>query len=128
MSSMTRPLTGPHLTFDLAGQIRELRAEEAYGRSGRGGRTLAKHGPLRLILVVLARGVEVGTHLAESPMTLQPLEGRLRYRVNGEPFEIGAGEVLYFGPGHAQDIRALEDTSLLLTITREGTGEGTGEG
>jgi hypothetical protein len=25
--------------------------------------------------------------------------------------------VLFFGPGHAQDILALEDTALLLTVT-----------
>lgn len=124
MSSITRPLTGPNLTFDLAAQIRELRQDEAYRRSGRVGRTLAKYGPLRLTLVVLAEGVEVGTHHAESSMTLQPLEGSLRYRVGDERFEIRKGEVLYFGPGHAQDIRALEDTALLLTIARDEPREG----
>jgi quercetin dioxygenase-like cupin family protein len=118
MSSISRPLTGPNLVFDLGTQVRELRNDEAYRRSGRVGRTLAKQGPLRLTLVVLAEGVEVGTHHAETPMTLQPLEGRLRYRVDDEEFRIGAGEILYFGPGHAQDIRALENTALLLTITR----------
>jgi len=117
MSPMSRALTGPNLTFDLAGQIAELRADENYGRSGRVGRTLVKAGALRLTLVVVAEGVEVGTHHAETPMTLQPLEGRLHYRVGEERFEIGRGEVLFFGPGHAQDIRALEDTALLLTIT-----------
>jgi quercetin dioxygenase-like cupin family protein len=122
MSSLTRPLTGPNLTFDLDEQIRELRADDAYARSGRTGRTLAKQGPLRLTLVVIRKGVEVGTHHAESPMTLQPIQGRLKYRVEGKTFEIGAGQVLYFGPGNAQDIRALEDTALLLTISHEGDG------
>jgi quercetin dioxygenase-like cupin family protein len=117
MSPMSRALTGPNLTFDLAGQIEELRGDENYGRSGRVGRTLVKAGALRLTLVVLAAGVDIGTHHAETPMTLQPVEGRLHYRVGEEHFEIGRGEVLYFGPGHAQDIRALEDTALLLTIT-----------
>jgi mannose-6-phosphate isomerase-like protein (cupin superfamily) len=37
--------------------------------------------------------------------------------VGEEQFELGKGEFLFFGPGHAQDIRALEDTALLLTIT-----------
>ncbi len=117
MSSLNRPLTGPNLTFNLQAQLEELRREEAYTRSGRAGRTLAKHGPLRLTLTVLRNGVEVGTHHADTPMTLQVLEGRLRYRVGSEQCEIEAGEVLYFGPGHAQDIQALEDTALLLTIT-----------
>lgn len=119
MSSITRQLAGPNLTFRLADQIAELRADENYARSGRAGRTLVKAGPLRLTLTCLAAGIEVGTHHADMPMTLQPIEGRLRYRVGDEESEIGAGEVLFFGPGHAQDIRALEDTALLLTFSRE---------
>lgn len=117
MSPMSRALTGPNLTFDLAGVIEELRHDESYARTGRVGRTLAKDGSLRLTLTLLAKGIEVGTHHAESPMTLQPLKGRLHYRVGEEHFEIGAGEVLYFGPGHAQDIHAVDDTALLITIT-----------
>ena len=121
MSSITRALTGDNLTFDLSEQIGELRRDESYIRSGR---TLVKAGPLRLTLTVIAEGVEVGTHHAASPMTLQCLEGRLHYRVGDEESEIGQGEVLFFGPGHAQDIRALEDTALLLTITGSGSERG----
>ncbi len=120
MPSLTRPLTGPNLTFDLKKQLRELRDDDAYRRSGRTGRTLAKHGSLRLTLTVIRKGVEVGTHHADSPMTLQTLEGSLRYRVGNDEFEIREGEILYFGPGHAQDIKALEDTALLLTISGPG--------
>lgn len=117
MSSITRALTGENLTFDLSAQIDEIRGDESYQRSGRCGRTLVKSGSLRLTLTVIAAGVDIGTHQAASPMTLQTLQGRLRYRVGDEEFEIGEGEVLFFGPGHAQDIRALEDTALLLTLT-----------
>lgn len=119
MTSMTRALTGKNLTFDLTTQIEELRRDDGYLRSGRVGRTLVKAGTLRLTLTVIGKGVEIGTHHAAAPMTLQPVEGRLRYRIDGDEFEIGEGEVLFFGPGHAQDIRALEDTALLLTISTE---------
>ncbi len=117
MSSLSRALTGAHLTFHLAEQVAELRAEEKYLENGRLGRTLVKEGALRLTMTVLAEGAEVSTHHAVSPMTLQVLEGRLHYRVGGEEFELAEGEFLFFGPGNAQDIRALEDTALLLTIT-----------
>lgn len=117
MSSLSRPLDGAALTFDLSGQIAELRGDDSYARSGRSGRTLVKSGHLRLTLTVLRSGVEVGTHHAETPMTLQVVEGRLSYRVGEEDFEMSAGEVLFFGPGHARDIQAREDTALLLTIT-----------
>lgn len=117
MSPVSRALAGAHLTFDLAALIAELREDEPYVRTGRIGRTLVKAGALRLTLTVLAAGAEVGTHHAVSPMTLQVLEGRLRYRVGDEEFELRQGEFLFFGPGHAKDIRAPEDTALLLTIT-----------
>ena len=79
-----------------------------------------KEGSLRLTMTVLAEGAEVGTHHAAAPMTLHVLEGRLRYRVGEETLELGAGELLFFGPGHAQDIRALADTVMLLSITGGG--------
>jgi quercetin dioxygenase-like cupin family protein len=118
MSPLSRPLTGENLTFSMAQHITQLRQDDSYMRSGRAGRTLVKAGILRLTLTVLADGVEVGTHHAEAPMTVHVLEGGLRYRVDDEDFELGRDQVLFFGPGHAQDIRALGDTSLLLTITR----------
>jgi len=119
MSPMSRVLTGPHLTFDLREQIEDLRKDPSYGRTGRVGRTLVKSGALRITLVVLAKGVDAGTHRAEAPMTVQVVQGRLRFRVDEQHFEIGAGEVLFFGPDHAQDIMALDDTALLITITGE---------
>ena len=130
MSSLNRPLSADQLFFGLDEQLTELRGDEAYGRSGRSGRTLVKSGSLRITLTVLADGVEVGTHHAASPMTLQVLEGGLTYSVAGREFSLEGGDLLYFGPGHAQDIRAAGDTALLLTITpdRPGAGEGGGEG
>lgn len=119
MSTISRALSGEHLTFDLATVTAELREDESYTKTGRLGRTLVKEGALRLTLTVMARGAVVGTHHAVAPMTLQVLDGRLRYRVGDEEFGLGAGEFLFFGSGHAEDIEAMEDTALLLTITGE---------
>ena len=120
MSSLDRPLAGASLTFDLAEQLGELRTEEAYRRSGRTGRTLAKSGRLRMTMVALAEGVEVGTHHADSPLTIQVLEGRITYRIGEEEHRLEKGQVLYFGPGEAHDIRARAESALLLTISAIG--------
>lgn len=120
MSSINRSLTGPLLTFDLAAQLRELQAEEPYARSGRAGRTLAKSGRLRVILVAMQAGNAIGTHQADSPMTLQVIHGHIRYRANDGEHEMRAGELLFFGPGDAHDIRALEETALLITLSAVG--------
>jgi quercetin dioxygenase-like cupin family protein len=119
MSSITRPLAGPSLTFRLSEQLATLRGEEAYQRRGRAGRTLAKSGRLRVVLLAAGDGVHIGTHQADSPMTLQVLEGGLHYRDEGGEYDLAAGDLLYFGPGNAEDIRATGDTALLLTISAE---------
>jgi quercetin dioxygenase-like cupin family protein len=120
MPSITRPLAGPILTFDIAEQIAELRAEESYERSGRAGRTLAKSGRLRITLVAMQRDNVISTHRADSPITLQVLEGGIRFRANGGDHRMKAGQLLFFGPGDANDIRAMEETVLLLTISAVG--------
>ena len=120
MSSINRPLAGPVLAFDLGEQITALRAEEPYRRSGRAGRTMAKSGRFLLVLTAMAEGNEIGTHQADSPMTLQVVQGALRFNSNGQEYSMTAGQVLFFGPGEAHDIRATEPSALLLTLSAMG--------
>jgi quercetin dioxygenase-like cupin family protein len=117
MSSISRPLAGPSMTFNLAEQFEQLRREDSYRRSGRAGRTLAKSGRFRLVALAVADGVLIGTHQADSPMTLQVVEGALHYRDDGGEHELKQGDLLYFGPGNAEDIRARADAALLLTLS-----------
>lgn len=120
MSSINRPLTGPMLSFDLERQISELQQDEAYRRSGRVGRTLAKSGRLRVVLTALAAGNVIGTHQADSPMTVHVLRGSIRFRVAGEEHELKQGQLLFFGAGDANDIRADEESVLLLSLSAVG--------
>ena len=120
MSSINRSLAGPLLTFHLPELLAELRGEETYDRSGRAGRTLAKSGRMRLVLIAMAEGNVIGTHQADSPMTLHVLEGDIQYRADGGEHRLCEGEVLFFGPGDAHDIRAIRPTAMLITISAIG--------
>lgn len=120
MSSINRPLAGPELTFDLRAIASALRAEDTYERSGRAARTLAKSGRMRIVLIAMTEGNIIHTHQADSPMTLHVLEGDIEYRADGGTHRLREGEVLFFGPGDAHDIRATRPTSMLLTISAIG--------
>jgi len=120
MSSLNRPLSGALLTFTLDEHLAELRRDEAYTRSGRAGRTLAKSGRLRVVLVALAEGCIIGTQQADSPMTVQVLQGHIRFRAEDAEHELHQGQLLFFGPGDANDIRATEETALLLSLSAAG--------
>ncbi|MEX2572384.1 MAG: cupin domain-containing protein [Gemmatimonadota bacterium] len=120
MSSLNRPLTGPMLTFDLGDQLAELRREDELHHGGRAGRTLAKSGRMRLVLIAMDEGNVIGTHQADSPLTIHVLEGDIEYRADGGKHRLREGEVLFFGPGSAHDIRAVRPSALLLTISAIG--------
>ncbi len=117
MSTISRPLAGPSLTFRLTEELQTLRQDEAYRRSGRAGRTLVKDERFRVVLLAVADQVDIGTHKADSPMTLHVVEGGLCYRDAGGQYELRAGDLLFFGPGQAEDIRAIADSALLLTLS-----------
>lgn len=120
MPSINRPLAGPMLTFDLKDEIDALYDEEAFGRSGKAGKTLAKSGRLRLVLIALGDEAGIATHQADSPLTIQVFEGAITFRMNGEESRLKKGEILFFGPGDAHDIRAHGKTALLLTLSAIG--------
>ena len=117
MPTIDRPLAGPSMTFRLAEHLAELRNEEAYRRSGRAGRTLVKDERFRVVLLAVADQVEIGTHKADSPMTLHVVQGGLRYRDEGGQYELHEGDLLFFGPGQAEDIRATAESTLVLTLS-----------
>lgn len=120
MSSINRSLSGPLLTFKLEQQLAELHAEEGFRHGGRAGRTLAKSGRMRLVLVVMDEGNVIHTHLADSPLTIQVLEGDITFRAEAGEHELGEGEILFFGPGDAHDITARSKSALLITVSAIG--------
>jgi quercetin dioxygenase-like cupin family protein len=120
MSSINRPLSGPMLTFNLRETIEELRREEDHHHGGRAGRTLAKSGRMRLVLVAMDQGNVIGTHQADSPLSIHVIEGDIKYRSEDGERRLQEGEILFFGPGHANDITALRPSALLITISAIG--------
>jgi quercetin dioxygenase-like cupin family protein len=116
MPSIERPLSGDVLVFDLAVE-RERSADPAImDRTGRSARTLLKDGPLRVTLVVLAAGAELAEHQAEGPITLQPLDGRIRFTALGRSHELGPGEMLAAGRGVRHSVASPDGASFLLTV------------
>jgi quercetin dioxygenase-like cupin family protein len=120
MSAINRPLAGPLLVFDLPQIAAELRQEESYVRSGRAGRTLAKAGRMRVVLVSIAENSSIGTQQADSPMTIQVLEGDIEFKADGGRHRLRAGEILFFGPGDAHDILATRPSLVIITISAIG--------
>jgi len=116
MPSIQRPLSGDVLLLDLAEERARAADPVLLERSGRNARTLLKSGPLRVTLVVLAPGGEIATHQAEGPITIHPLEGRIRITAEGQAYALAPGQVLAAGPGVPHAVSSAQGGSFLLTV------------
>jgi quercetin dioxygenase-like cupin family protein len=78
--------------------------------------TLVKTDGLEVIRLLLPAGREIKTHSAPGPMTLQCLEGRVAFTTMGKTLDLSAGQMLHLAAGEAHALRAVKDSSLLLTL------------
>jgi quercetin dioxygenase-like cupin family protein len=78
--------------------------------------TLVKTDTLEIIRLVLPAGKVIDEHTAPGVLTVQCLEGQVRFGVEGQPRELSQGDLLYLKPGQPHDVEAVEESSLLLTL------------
>jgi quercetin dioxygenase-like cupin family protein len=115
MPSIQRPLSGDPLLVDLAREHRIVTRSLAEG-SGHTARTLVKEGPLRVTMVVLGVGGELREHSAPGPITIQVLEGEVRFTAHGTHHDLGEKELLALGAGTPHSVSSAEGGTFLLTL------------
>lgn len=96
----------------------------AAARAGSAGRSaVTVHGRhdfvLRQTLIALVEGQALAEHESPPEATLQVLQGRVRVTAGDDVWEGGAGELLVI-PAERHDLRALEDSVVLLSVGTAG--------
>jgi quercetin dioxygenase-like cupin family protein len=108
-------LTAPLLSFDLDREIRNLRSEGRW-QSGHTAKTLAKYPDFRVVLIAMTAGGRLEKHQTEGRLSLQTLEGRIRFTTTDRSSELVAGQMLTLEHGIPHDVEGLDDCAFLLTI------------
>lgn len=110
-------LDTPILRFQLEGEVKHLRGQEAW-RSGSGpsSTTLVKHPDLRVVLVAMRRGEHMPEHRTAARITLQCLSGHIRLLLPSGMEDLPAGTLLVLDRELRHDVQALEDSAFLLTL------------
>ena len=78
--------------------------------------TLIKTDALEVIRLVLPAGKELKPHDVPGEITVQCLEGKVAFCTEGSDCELMAGRLLYLAGSDEHSLRAVEDSSLLVTI------------
>jgi quercetin dioxygenase-like cupin family protein len=78
--------------------------------------TLIKTAAIEVIRLVLPAGKEIARHAVPGEITLQCVEGTIVLGAGGSERELAAGTLVYLNASQEHSLRAIEDSSLLLTI------------
>lgn len=109
-------LAGPMLAFCLPEEIKALAQEEPTQRPGRNAKTLVKNPHLRIVLIVLKKGVRMTQHKAAGPISIQTIAGRIKLSLPEQDVELPAGHLLVLERALPHDVEALRDSAFLLSI------------
>lgn len=120
MPSIQRPLSGDVLVFDLGEEQQRATDPAVAQRGGPSARTLLKDGPLRVTLIVLAPNGAIAEHKAEGPITVQPLQGTIRFTVSGSEHDLRPGQLLSLGAGVRHAVSSDAGGAFLLTVAHTG--------
>lgn len=85
---------------------------------------LVKTDSFEAIRLVLKAGEELPAHTVSREFMLHCIEGRVGIELADASLELTAQKWVYFDGGIAHALRAVEDSSLLLTIMLPATGVG----
>lgn len=114
-----RPLDAPLLTFDLPALMTHIKGEDAWRKGSRNAMTLLKSQGLRVVLVALHAGTAIPSHQADSPISLQVLEGVLSCSTDAQTVTLSQGQLLTLHAGIPHAVEAGETSVFLLTVATE---------
>lgn len=104
----------PIARLDLEEEIRRMRASPK--PNGHLGKTLLRATDMRLVLMILDRGVTMPEHLAQGSLTIHTLQGRVVVTLLDASFDLAAGQLLTIEHGVSHAMAAIEDSAVLLTL------------
>jgi quercetin dioxygenase-like cupin family protein len=113
------PMATSFMELDVAAELDRLHSETTWS-SGQNARTLIKYDTLRVVLVALQAGKTLPEHRTEGRITVHVLSGHVEVKAAGRTFNLRAGGLLALDRNLSHDVRALQESALLLTVAWPG--------
>lgn len=101
------PLPSSARRFDLAREIEAIRHDKALGVKAHTAVTLVKEPDLRLVLLVMKAGARLHEHKADASVSIQALEGLVRFRVSERSIDLPKGSLITLARSVVQDRKSV---------------------
>lgn len=91
--------------------------DRATSRGGKPGAAAVLDGPrVKVVSFEFAAGDVLADHAARHPVLIQVIRGRVDFTLPDGPIELGPGELLHLEPMLRHAVRAIEPTTLTVTM------------
>ena len=115
-----RMINAEVIELDLISLKRQIRNEPAWDNSDRNAITLFKNESMRIVMIALHDGAEMKTHKAPGVISVQVLEGGIKFRTESKSLELDEGQMITLQAGIPHSVFARMDTIFLLTLALKG--------
>ncbi len=112
-----RAMDATLVTIDLPLFIKRIKQESTWKDSDRNAVTVFKTNGMRLVLVALHAGAELKTHTVDGIISVQVIDGRMKFNADNRSVELNTGQMLALHKGIPHSVLAIEETIFLLTLT-----------
>ena len=107
---------GPSHVFDLDEVAKRLRSEDHPSRHGHRQMTLFQRDHITHVAFAFDQDGHLSEHSAPGLVTIHVHSGRLKVVENGREHDLASGQVLVLAPGVPHDVRASEESVMMLTV------------
>jgi quercetin dioxygenase-like cupin family protein len=111
-----RLLDAPLVKMNLPHLMEQLRNEPSWKDSDRNSITVYKSEHLRIVLIGLHENAELKTHTANGIISVQVLEGHVKFTTEQEATELEKGQMLALKSKIPHSVFAVKETFFLLTM------------
>ena len=112
-----RAMDAPLVTIDLPLFIKQIKHELTWKDKDRNAITVFKTNGMRLVLIALHAGAEMKTHTADGIISIQVIDGRMKFSADNRSVELNTGQMLALHKGIPHSVLAIDETIFLLTLT-----------
>jgi quercetin dioxygenase-like cupin family protein len=110
-------LDAPLVSIDIPLFIEQIKQESSWKDSDRNSITVFKTNGLRIVLIALHEGAEMAKHTANGLISIQVLEGQIKFTTDLQSVELSKGQMLALHERIPHSVLAIKETIFLLTLT-----------
>ena len=113
----SRLLDAPLVNIDLNEYLSTIKSESAWKEKDRNAMTVYKTPGMRIVLIALHKDAELKRHNAEGIISVQVLDGEIKFGTDEAEVLIQAGQMIALHKGLYHSVKAIKESVFLLTLT-----------